>query len=60
MRIAIIISLAVLTDLSACSRKPAKPADVTAVAATRAKANIDAYAAAKAKKVRPVPKPLQP
>lgn len=60
MRIAIAIGLALLTGLSACSRPPAKPIDVTAVAATRAKANIDAYAATKAKKARHVPQPMRP
>ncbi len=45
MRIVIFLSLA---GLAACSRPPEKPIDTTAVAASRAKANIDRYAASRA------------
>ncbi len=45
MRIVILLSLA---GIAACSRPPPKPIDTTTIAAARAKANIDRYAAAKA------------
>ena len=50
MRMVILLSLA---GLAACSRPPPKPIDTTTIAAARAKANIDSYAAAKAGIVAP-------
>ncbi len=59
MRIALLASL---VGLAACSREPANTIDVSAVAAQRAQANIDNYAAAnvpvaKAAMARPKPRP---
>ncbi len=49
MRIALLASLA---GLAACAREPANTIDVSAIAARRAEANIDNYAAANARAAR--------
>jgi hypothetical protein len=53
MRIVIVSGLIGLAGLAGCSREPASAVDVSAVAAERAEANIDNYAAGNAAVAHP-------